>query len=68
MTTEAQKKAQKKYDQDNTVRVSLKLNKKTDADILERFLVVGSKQAYIKHLIRQDIAKRPKKERIDLTK
>ena len=38
-------------------RISLKLNKGTDADILERLEQVPSKQGYIKRLIRADIAK-----------
>ena len=55
MSSEAQKAATLKYDKENTVRLSLKLNKTTDADILEKLKSVGSKQGYIKELIRQDI-------------
>lgn len=47
----------KKYDQDNTTRVSLKLNNKTDADILEYLESVDNKQGTIKQLIREAIAK-----------
>ncbi len=43
------------YDKENTVRLNLKLNKTTDADILEKLSQVESKQGYIKKLIRKDI-------------
>lgn len=46
---------QAKYDAANTVQVKMKLNKKNDSDILERLEKVGSKQGYIKALIRADI-------------
>lgn len=54
--TPAQKKAQAKYDKENTTQVRLKLNLKTDLDILEKLASVPSKQGYIKGLIRADIA------------
>ena len=53
--TEAQKRAQEKYDGRNTVQVHLKLNLYTDRDILEKLATVSSKQGYIKELIRRDI-------------
>lgn len=53
--TPAQKKAQAKYDKENTTQVRLKLNLKTDLDILEKLASVPSKQGYIKGLIRADI-------------
>lgn len=56
-TTEAQKKAVAKYDAENTVRVMLKLNKTTDADILKVLEASGNKQGYIKQLIRADLNK-----------
>ncbi len=55
--TEAQKKAVAKYDAENTVRVMLKLNKTTDADILKALEASGNKQGYIKQLIRADLNK-----------
>lgn len=61
MTTEAQKKAAKKYDAANTVQVRLKLNLNTDLDILDRLREVESKQGYIKALIREDIEGRKMK-------
>lgn len=60
MATEAQKKAQMKYDAANTVSIHLKLNRRTDEDILAKLAAVDGKQSYIKDLIRQDIKeKRP---------
>lgn len=51
-------RAQARYDKENTVSVSLKFNKKTDADILERLDEVSSKQGYIKALVREDMRKK----------
>ena len=56
--TEAQKKANAKYDASHTKQIMLKLNKKSDADILEKLEQTGNKQGYIKGLIREDIAKK----------
>ena len=56
MTTEAQKRAKQKYDSKNTKQVMLKLNKKTDADILDRLQGRDNVQGYIKQLIRADMA------------
>lgn len=44
-----------RYDAANTTRVSLKLNNKTDADILAKLEQEPSMQGYIKQLIRQDL-------------
>lgn len=56
MVSEAQKKAQVKYDRANTKGLYLKLNLKTDADIIEHLEAIPeSKQTYIKDLIRKDI-------------
>lgn len=55
--TEAQKRAQKKYDEGhkkNFRMVQLKLNRKTDEDIIDRLEAVGNIQGYIKELIRAD--------------
>lgn len=57
MATEAEIKAKAKYDSKNTVQIKLKLNKKTDSDILQKLDEVGNKQGYIKELIRKDIEK-----------
>lgn len=55
MVTDAQKRAAAKYDKSHTKGVYIKLNKTTDADILERLQEVGNVQGYIKELIRKDI-------------
>lgn len=55
MTTEAKKKANARYDKQHTRQIILKLNIKTDNDILKRLDQVGNKQGYIKSLIRKDI-------------
>lgn len=48
---------QAEYDKANTQRVSVKLNKTHDADILEHLEKQPNKQGYIKALIRADIEK-----------
>ena len=57
MVTEAQAKAQNKYDAKNTRQVQLQLNRRTDEDVLEKLDSVPSKQGYIKELIRADLKK-----------
>lgn len=57
MASEAQIKAQKKYDAENTLQVHLKLNRRTDGDVLEKLDSVPNKQGYIKQLIRADLKK-----------
>ena len=55
--TEAQIRANAKYDAANTVQIKMKLNTKTDADILQKLDSVENKQGYIKALIRADLQK-----------
>ena len=55
MSTSAQSKASAKYDKENTTTFCMKLNKKTDADILAKLASVPNKQGYIKDLIRKDL-------------
>lgn len=55
MISEAQKKAQIKYDKNNTRSILFKFNLTNDADILSKLEEVGNKQGYIKELIRKDI-------------
>lgn len=54
-TSEAMRRAIDKYDKKNTKQISLKLNLKTDADILAKFKTVDNVQGYIKELIRKDL-------------
>lgn len=58
MTTEAKKRANAKYDAANTKQIALKLNIKTDADILQRLKETGNAQGYIKRLIREDMGRK----------
>ena len=56
--TEAQKRAQKKYDEAHRKDfriVNLKLNREADVDIIEKLEASGNIQGYIKNLIRADI-------------
>lgn len=56
--TEAQIRAQKKYDaanKDKYTSIRLKLNKVTDSDIIDRLESVDNKNGYIKELIRKDL-------------
>ncbi len=50
--------AQARYDAKATTQIKLKLNIKTDADILAALERSGNKQGYIKALIRADIEKK----------
>lgn len=55
MVSDARKRAVSKYDVEWTVQIHLKLNRKTDADILKQLDSVDNKQGYIKRLIREDM-------------
>lgn len=49
-------KAQEKYDKTHTIRMcGMKLNLKTDKDIINKLTSLSNKQGYIKNLIRKDI-------------
>lgn len=64
ITSQAQREAQARYDAENTKQITLKLNLKTDSDILahleEKKAAKGGKQGYIKELIRNDMKKQGK--------
>lgn len=55
--SEAQIRANAKYDAANTIQFKIKLNKTTDADIVKHLQGQNNKQGYIKNLILQDIQK-----------
>ena len=57
MATEALKRAIKKYDAANTKQIHLKLNIKTDADIIKCLDGMKNVQGYIKSLIREDMGR-----------
>lgn len=59
MATEAERRAIARYDAKATTQIKMKLNLKTDADIIKRLDEVGNKQGYIKQLIREDMSKNP---------
>ena len=48
------------YDRKNSERVYIKLNKRNDADVLDKLKSVENRQGYIKRLIREDIAREGK--------
>lgn len=54
-TKEAKRRAQAKYDKTHTKGIYLKLNKETDAEIIEYLEEVENVQGYIKTLIRKDM-------------
>lgn len=54
--------AQRKYDSANCRFYHLKLNLRTDADVISKLETVPSKQDYIRQLIRKDLAATDKKE------
>lgn len=55
-TPESQLEAQKKYDKNNTRYFGIKLNRNTDAALIDKLEQQESFQRYIKELIRKDIA------------
>ena len=61
-TSDAKIKANNKFNKANTRMVSLRLNYKTDADIIEKLDSVESKMGYIKTLIRKDLETERKNE------
>lgn len=61
MPTEAQKRASLKYQEREIVQISLKLNRKTDADVLNYLNSVDNIQGLIKDLIRDHMNKKASK-------
>lgn len=57
----AESKAHYEWTKANTTKFTMKLNKNTDADILQHLDKQTSKQGYIKELIRKDMAANPTK-------
>lgn len=55
MATEAQRNASAKYDRANTKQLSIKLNLRTDADVIAHLAAQPSVQGYIKRLVREDM-------------
>lgn len=69
--TEAQRRAYAKFAAEHIIQVSIKLNKNTDSDIIERLNQAMStdegKQGYIKRLIKQDIKEEKTMKKITFT-
>lgn len=61
---ESRTKKQAKYDKEHTTQVCLKLNLRTDEDILKWLWKQKSKQGAIKDLIRQEIAREENTQRV----
>lgn len=57
ITSESQIRAQARYDRQNTVRFSLKLNIQTDKDVIQWIRKQKSMQGAIKQLIRDEISR-----------
>lgn len=57
-TSPASLKAIRKYDRKNTKGLYLKLNLKTDSDIIDFMETKENKQGYIKKLIRADMQRK----------
>lgn len=60
--TEAQKRAQKKYDANKTKTFTIKLNLNTDADIVAELEAADNVQGFIKKLIAAHVSRRKKNE------
>lgn len=56
----ADSQAKRDWIKTNTTTVTMKLNHRTDADIIEQLTNVDNRSGYIKQLIRADIAKAQK--------
>lgn len=56
MSSEAQRKATAKYDKANKVTLTVKLNKRTEADLIEYVAGLENKQGFIKALLREAMA------------
>ena len=57
MVSEAKRKTNMDYDRKNTKLIGMKLNKNTDADILDHLAKQENIQGYLKKLIRDDMTK-----------
>lgn len=54
-TREARRRAEKKYQAENTKLLQIRLNFRTDQDILDKLSAEKSMSGYVKKLIRNDI-------------
>lgn len=56
--SEARLRAIDKYNKTKMVNVSIRVNKNTDADVVEYLKTIDNKRAYLLKLIREDMAKK----------
>lgn len=54
---EKKETARERYDKANTVKITIKLNRKTDKDILDCLENSGNKQGTIKEALREKMAR-----------
>lgn len=57
-TKQCQIEAASRYNKKNTQTLNVRLNNKTDADIIEAISLHSSKSGYIKSLIREDLKRK----------
>lgn len=55
MISEAQKRAQKKYDAENVYQFSIRLSRKTDAEIIAALEEADSRQGLVREALREYI-------------
>ena len=55
---EVEKKAARKFEKERTKQLNIRLNDRTDADIIAFLDTIDNKRGYLLDLIRTDIAKR----------
>lgn len=65
MGSAAHNRAAAKYDAENTVQVRMKLNRKTDEDIIVWLNSQDNRQGYLKALIRADIRRQEQQDEPD---
>lgn len=60
MRAEAKRKSENRWQKENITRVTVKLYKNTDADLIEYLGDMENRNGYIKELIREDMKKKGK--------
>lgn len=60
MRSEAKKKSENRWQKENIIRVTVKLYKNTDADLIDYLSDMKNRNGYIKQLIREDMKKKGK--------
>lgn len=59
--TESQLRANKKYQDEHITQINVRLNTRTDKDIISFLWGVNNKQGLVKRLLREEIARRAEK-------